>query len=267
MKTLWMAVGAAVLGMSATASANSLLIDNFDYTVTPSFPGAPGTDLVTFNLPPRGGVIPNKDIAYFDIASVAPPGEAPIGGFRGMNILAGSGQTNIAVTGRDFGGNEMMFPGTVAFSAGATPPLPVSPPFFEALLIYDAGGAGLDADLSAFSGGVIQFVTEAVDMVGAGITLTLTLTDGTGSSSEFTQVGGFAPETLFKFPIADFVPTNGPVDLSDIESIALNFFSEVPAADFQFDIGTIEAAIPAPVSLAGLAFGLIVAGVVARRRG
>jgi len=124
-------------------------------------------------------------------------------------------------------------------------------------LLYDANGAGLNADLSGDVFLAVDFTH--FDMAGGEpMVVVVAIESGLGSSLQFQTLTAPGPQTL-TFPYADFVPS-GQLDLASVQSIFVGF-EPYQAVDFRLD--AIRTEVPEPGSFLLLAAA---AGLALRRK-
>ncbi len=133
-------------------------------------------------------------------------------------------------------------------------------------LLYDANGAGLDAD---FSDGSAILVTFSPDHLGFDLpaVMTMTLSDGTNTASvvkEWTnnyRPGGFID---VEFSFGQFQQQSPTLDFANIQSIQLDYLAD-SANDLSVDMIWTDSQVPEPATMAVLGLGGL-AGVIRRRR-
>ena len=179
---------------------------------------------------------PDPETAYFIDAIDANPfqlttttlGGDIIGGTRDLtvNVL---GPTN-PISANGFVGTIGM--GDGVFNLGTA----TSGPGTQVTMLYDAGGAGLGADLSAGGGNGFRFDFDYLQ-VGTGTTMDLnvTLVGPSGSATLSTTVAANAGAFSFFAPFTSFTPS-GTFSFADVSSVQFDFNSSgVQDTDFEIN--------------------------------
>lgn len=212
---------AGILSVSAfTASADAgVMIDNFTTVASPSpWP---------VNLTAEGN------------QTVTESGLNTLGGWRETFISA----TNIGLPGVDFVDvNIETGTGLFGYASSSTSEGFVS-------LLYDAGGAGLNADFAQKA--AIQMNFEFFDFANSNpLPITAILSDGVNSASHTVSLTSEGAQSAM-FTISDFADI-ALLDLASIHSIK---FELDPAVSADFQISSIMTVLPAPgaFALLGLA--------------
>jgi hypothetical protein len=207
-----------------------------------------------FTAPLTAGVI----IDSFD--SIAAPNPWPVElndeGIQtvfesGLSVLGGTRQTHIEVFAVGIPGVDFVSV-NIAAGAGLFDYNSTVEADGSVSLLYNAGGAGLNANLQSQFGIAIEF-TE-FDFAGqVPMPVSITISDGTSEATHTLSLTPFGPHTL-TFTFADFA-NFGQIDLASVQSVLVEFH---PAIGVDFRIAQIMTVVPAPgaFALLGLA-GLI----------
>ncbi len=174
------------------------------------------------------------------------------------NVLGGTRQTSVTLTSAAFPGlddlriNIFVAPGVFDYTS-------TSEATGQLGLLYDAGGAGLNADFSNQIGLNIDFLAFDYGSAAA-LPITATMSDGVNTATLTLSLNSVGAQSAF-FSFGDFAGI-GSLDLSAISSVSFEFDA---GAGADFRISQINTIIPAPgaIALLGLA-GLV--GVRRRRR-
>lgn len=223
-------------------TAAPIVIDDFS---------TPPTVIGTFTNPPNVGFSStNTGIPFGNtiggVREASAFYTATTGGFDVTTILYGSG----------FGG---------VFSAftGGNDPTVVN-------LTYDGvagAGLGLNANLASQLGINLEF--NILDAATIGSTIQIRLTDGDGDVHQLTLAATVLGAQTIAFPFSSFtaVGLSGPLNLADIDRIAIQVNGN-PNSDYTIDNIVTDEAVPEPstFAMAGMFVTLFGGGLLLRRR-
>ena len=199
-RTAWAALLAALFALSV-GRAQALVIDDFSSAVATKFP--PGTDRTTVGTTTI--VEPNALTGI-------------IGGIREERVTATVLGPGDSISAGVFpSGTLLDFASTVGGDGALG-------------LRYNAGGAGLNADLSSFGGLRVRFIS--IDGSAVPINVTLTLTDNGGHTASVVRVVTSATTTALDLPVTD--GAFAAVDLHHINTILFTIDPNL-AGDMRLD--------------------------------